>query len=69
MVSVIPHTGKETTLLQQKAGDKVNLECDIVGKYVEKLLHASIGRGKTDRGCETGAHSSRKRFFRENGFY
>jgi riboflavin synthase len=37
-VSVIPHTGKETTLLQLKSGDAVNLECDVIGKYVEKLL-------------------------------
>lgn len=38
-VSIIPHTGEETTLLKKKPGDPVNLENDIVGKYVEKLLH------------------------------
>ena len=37
-VSVIPHTGEETTLLGKEVGDQVNLENDIVGKYVEKLL-------------------------------
>lgn len=37
-VSVIPHTAKETTLITKKIGDKVNLENDIVGKYVKKLL-------------------------------
>lgn len=37
-VSVIPHTGEETTLLSRKAGDPVNLETDIVGKYVRKLM-------------------------------
>lgn len=37
-VSIIPHTGAETTLLQHKPGDVVNLENDIIGKYVEKLL-------------------------------
>ena len=37
-VSVIPHTGEETTLLSRKVGDKVNLENDIVGKYVQRLL-------------------------------
>lgn len=37
-VSVIPHTGEETTLLTKKAGDTVNLENDVVGKYVQKLL-------------------------------
>jgi riboflavin synthase len=37
-VSVIPHTGQETTLLDKKPGDVVNLENDLVGKYVERLL-------------------------------
>lgn len=37
-VSVIPHTGQETTLLRKKVGDKVNLENDLIGKYVEKLF-------------------------------
>jgi len=37
-VSIIPHTGSETTLLSRKAGDIVNLENDIVGKYIEKLI-------------------------------
>lgn len=38
LVSVIPHTGEETTLLKKKPGDPVNLENDVVGKYVQKLL-------------------------------
>ena len=37
-VSLIPHTQSETTLIYKKTGNKVNLECDIIGKYVEKLL-------------------------------
>ena len=37
-VSVIPHTGEETTLLHKKPGDIVNLECDILAKYIEKML-------------------------------
>ena len=37
-VSVIPHTGEETTLLKKQPGDMVNLENDIVGKYVERLM-------------------------------
>ncbi len=36
-VSVIPHTAAETTLLEKRTGDMVNLECDIIGKYVERL--------------------------------
>lgn len=37
-VSVIPHTYEETNLSDLKIGDWVNLEGDILGKYVEKLL-------------------------------
>ena len=37
-VSVIPHTGEETTLLSKHSGDIVNLENDVIGKYVERLL-------------------------------
>ena len=41
-VSIIPHTGAQTTLLKKKAGDKVNLENDIIGKYVQRLLGKSM---------------------------
>lgn len=37
-VSIIPHTLSVTTLGELKQGDKVNIEVDIIGKYVEKLL-------------------------------
>ena len=38
-VSVIPHTGEETTLLRKKVGSPINIENDVVGKYVERLLN------------------------------
>lgn len=37
-VSVIPHTRQETTLPLKKIGSIVNLECDVIGKYVERFL-------------------------------
>ena len=37
-VSIIPHTAKVTTLGLKQVGDQVNLESDLVGKYVERLL-------------------------------
>lgn len=37
-VSIIPHTQTVTSLHEKKTGSIVNLECDIIGKYVEKLL-------------------------------
>ena len=48
-VSVIPHTGEETTFLKKKTGDLVNLENDIVGKYVEKLLGLGNTKKEEDR--------------------
>lgn len=38
-VSIIPHTAEQTILSYKKTGDIVNLENDIVGKYVEKLMN------------------------------
>jgi len=37
-VNVIPHTTFHTSLETKKAGDEVNIETDIIGKYVEKLI-------------------------------
>lgn len=40
-VSVIPHTASVTVLGEKHTGDTVNLENDIIGKYVEKLMRPS----------------------------
>ena len=37
-VSIIPHTSEQTTLTDKQDGGAVNLEADLIGKYVEKLL-------------------------------
>lgn len=37
-VSIIPLTAEDTTLLKRPLGAKVNLECDMVGKYIEKFI-------------------------------
>lgn len=66
-VSVIPHTGEETTLLTHKTGDHVNLENDIVGKYVERLLGyqtTSVGDAKEEQ-KKTGGITLE--FLEENG--
>lgn len=68
-VSIIPHTGAETTLLTRHAGDKVNLENDVVGKYVEKLL--GLGNPTLyNSGTSDGDGGSRLtlEFLAENGF-
>ena len=58
-VSIIPHTGEETTLLRKKPGAVVNLENDIIGKYVEKLM------GKEP---EEGGSSLTLDFLKQHGF-
>lgn len=57
-VSIIPHTAEETILLSKKKGDKINIECDIIGKYVEKLL-----------GLKKSESKITKEFLFENGFF
>jgi len=39
-VNIIPQTGVETTILRKKVGDLVNIETDLIGKYVEKFFSA-----------------------------
>ncbi len=46
-VSVIPHTLQETNLSEKKAGSLVNLETDIVGKYIRKLMGLEKKEEKT----------------------
>ena len=43
-VNIIPQTGMVTTLLTKKIGDPVNIETDLIGKYVEKLFSKGEGR-------------------------
>ena len=45
-VNVIPHTARETTLAALKVGDRVNLETDIIGKYVARLLGQDSPQGE-----------------------
>jgi riboflavin synthase len=44
-IAMIPHTAKLTTLGFKTAGDSVNLETDIIGKYVERLLAGRVEDG------------------------
>lgn len=65
-VSIIPHTAQETTLLIKKAGEFVNLETDLIGKYVLNFL----GTDKNKNLNLTQAKASRVNmdFLAENGF-
>ena len=61
-VSIIPHTGAETILLGKKPGETVNLECDVIGKYVEKLLTPYAPEKKAE------PHGITMEFLAQNGF-
>lgn len=63
-VSIIPHTLKETTLGAIKAGSRVNIEVDIIGKYVEKLL---LGGGNSNNSSDKS--NMKVNFLAENGFF
>ena len=63
-VSIIPHTAKETTLLGKKVGDPVNLENDVIGKYVEKLLAFS----NNDTNINNKSTGISQDFLMKNGF-
>lgn len=61
-VSIVPHTGSETTLLKKKVGDLVNLECDVIGKYVEHYVRNEMKQSNQNQ------RSIDKNFLRINGF-
>ncbi len=68
-VSVIPHTGEETTLLNRNLGDIVNLENDIVGKYVERLMNFKTDDRDNKSEERNNSDSITMNFLNENGFY
>lgn len=58
-VSLIPHTAAQTTLGHKAPGELVNLENDLIGKYVERLLATNQDFGKKDLNMD---------FLKANGF-
>ena len=62
-VSIIPHTAQKTTLLTKNNGDTVNLECDVISKYVEKVMELSKKEENKKNTLLT------EDFLRENGFF
>jgi riboflavin synthase len=49
-VSIIPHSLEQTTLKERKVGDRVNIETDLIGKYVARLLVPKGTKGNAERG-------------------
>jgi riboflavin synthase len=58
-LTLIPYTLEKTTLMERKVGEEVNVEADILGKYVEKVLDQ--GRG-TSKGIDLS-------FLKQHGFF
>ncbi|RLC12377.1 MAG: riboflavin synthase [Deltaproteobacteria bacterium] len=63
-VSIVPHTLNTTTMGFKKPGDRVNIETDIVGKYVERFTQAFAGGSKVGKGKD----SSIETVLKEEGF-
>ena len=53
-VTIIPETARKTTLGELAPGSPVNLETDVIGKYVQRLLGAYIHSGKPESGTAEG---------------
>jgi riboflavin synthase len=49
-VAVIPHTASVTTLGSRRAGDKVNIEIDVLAKHVERLVAGNASRRRVGGG-------------------
>ena len=45
-IALIPHTIEMTNLKEKSIGDKVNIECDIIGKYIERFVNYQVSQGE-----------------------
>lgn len=72
-ISMIPHTADVTALGRKRAGDIVNLECDIIGKYVEKLLSpgraSPVDKSHAANRADKAQSTLTADFLASNGFF
>ena len=64
-VAVIPHTFTSTTLGARRPGDRVNIEVDVLGKYVERLLAARLGETRESREAQDARDERLRRLLTE----
>lgn len=64
-VNIIPATARETTVSNWTPGSKVNMETDLIGKYVQNMLKAWTGSGETSQGQRFGINLD---FLQKHGF-
>jgi riboflavin synthase len=62
-VSLIPHTRSVTAFKERKAGDLINIENDIIGKYVEKFVMSPLEKTPSPK-----PHGLTKEFLTQYGF-
>lgn len=67
MVNIIPSTMAETTIPQWRTGTEVNMETDLIGKYVERMLKAWSG-GSSDEDNANNSGGISMDFLRKHGF-
>ncbi|TWI54663.1 riboflavin synthase [Halalkalibacter nanhaiisediminis] len=61
-ISIIPHTIEETIIGSKGVGDRVNIECDMIGKYIEQFITRRFDHKKQPNQSLTGE------FLKEHGF-
>ncbi|NPA71471.1 MAG: riboflavin synthase, partial [Gammaproteobacteria bacterium] len=62
-VNIVPHTRQETTIKGFQAGSKVNLEVDLLARYLERMMTAPQAEHQTDTSSNITPE-----FLSENGF-
>ncbi|WP_026263377.1 riboflavin synthase [Paenibacillus sanguinis] len=68
-ISIIPHTLAQTVLAFKKPGDTVNLECDILGKYVEHMLRfGQLAENEVEQDGQKRTEGIDVPFLAANGF-
>lgn len=67
-VNVIPDTQKRTTMRHWRPGTAVNMETDIIGKYVRRLFQCGMVRNESLTAPAGGSQAISHEFLRQNGF-
>ena len=62
-VNIIPHTAQETTILKKRVGDLVNIEADMIGKYVEKFFQRQSAPSEAKRSSRINEEMLKKHGF------
>ncbi|MCF6189579.1 MAG: riboflavin synthase [Cocleimonas sp.] len=67
-INIVPHTIQETIIGSYQAGTKINLEVDVVARYLERLIQGDAAALSSTSASESGNNITES-FLAENGFY